>query len=166
MKLTIAKWEAKAGNTLESNGLIRVNPNKPEFGSLMLIAVVASLSNGFMNVKNKVGFIVGRLSDLKSLITNFDLKEGDDYSKKVAPHRIVTLEKLASEVEGKAGYREKINPSTGETLSKDGEIIMWKTEVVPEGSDVYDTYIRHDTVEVEDEAVAEFSGAAELAGKR
>ena len=165
MKLTVAKWNEKAGNELTANGLIRINPNKPEFGSLMLIAVVATLSNGFMNVKNKVGFIVGRLEDLKNLISTYDLKEGDDYSKKVAPHRIVTLEKLESEVSGQLGYREKINPTTGEVLTKDGETIMWKTEVVAEGSDIYDTFIKHDAVEA-DAAVEEFAGAEILAGSK
>ena len=131
----------------------------------MLIAVVATLSNGFMNVKNKVGFIVGRLEDLKNLISTYDLKEGDDYSKKVAPHRIVTLEKLESEVSGQLGYREKINPTTGEVLTKDGETIMWKTEVVAEGSDIYDTFIKHDAVEA-DAAVEEFAGAEILAGSK
>ena len=32
MKLTVAKWNEKAGNELTANGLIRINPNKPEFG--------------------------------------------------------------------------------------------------------------------------------------
>jgi hypothetical protein len=161
MKLTVAKWENKAGNELTANGLIRINPNKPEFGSLMLITVVTALSNGFLNVKNKVGFIVGRVEDLKNMIAATDLKEGDDFSKKVAPHRIVTLEKLESELEDTRGWKEKINPSTGEVLTKNGEVIMWRTEVVPEGSDIIDTYIKHDTVAVEDEAVKEFAGAAE-----
>lgn len=161
MKLSISKWEAKAGNELTANGLIRVNPNKREFGSLMLITVVSAISNGFLNVKNKVGFIVGRVADLENMIKAYDLREGDDFSKKVAPHRIVTLEKLESELDDTRGWKEKMNPSTGEILTKDGETIMWRTEVVPEGSDTYDSFIKHDTVTAEDEAVKEFSGAAE-----
>jgi len=167
MKLTVAKWEAKNGNELTANGLIRVNPNKPEYGSLMLIAVVTALSNGFMNIKNKVGFVVGRVKDLEALITNFGLKAGDDYSAKVSPHRIITSELLESEVEAKGlkGYREKINPTTGEVLTKDGETIMWKNEVIPIGSDIQDAYIKHDTV-TQDAALQEFAGATELAEKR
>ena len=165
MKLTVAKWEEKAGNQLAANGLIRINPNKPEFGSLMLIAVVASLSNGFMNVRNKVGFIVGRVTDLTALITNFSLKEGDDYSAKVAPHRIVTLEKLESEIGDELGYREKINPTTGEVLTKNGESIYWRTQVVPEGSDIIDTFVKHDALVETDAAVSEFSGAEAARGR-
>lgn len=160
MKLRVSKWEAKAGNELAANGLIRINPNKPTFGSIMLIAVVASLSNGFMNVKNKVGFIVGEVTALKALIDNFGLKEGDDYSAKVSPSRIVTLEKLESEVPENQGYRQKINPQTGEVLTKNGEAIFWKTEVVAEGSDLQDVYLTHDREPAQDAAVKEFSGAA------
>lgn len=159
MKLKVSKWEAKAGNELTANGLIRVNPNKPEFGSLMLISTVAALSNGFMNVKNRVGFIVGRVADLTNMIKEYGLKEGDDFSAKVGPHRIVTLEKLESEAPANQGYREKINPTTGEVLTKDGETIVWKTEVVAEGSDIQDTFIRHD-VETEDAAIREFQTGA------
>lgn len=158
MKLKVSKWEEKAGNELAANGLIRINPNKPEFGSLMLIAVVASLSNGFMNVKNRVGFVVGRVADLTNLVKEFGLKDGDDYSAKVGPHRIVTIEKLQSEAPENQGYREKINPSTGEVLTKNGETIVWKTEVVAEGSDIQDTYIKHDT-ETVDASVREFQAA-------
>lgn len=160
MKLKVSKWEAKAGNELAANGLIRINPNKPNYGSLMLIAVVATLSNGFMNVKNKVGFIVGEVKNLEALISNFGLKEGDDYSAKVSPSRIVTLEKVESEVPEGQGYRAKINPQTNEQLTKDGEAIFWKTEVVAEGSDILDTYLTHDREPAQDAAIKEFSGAA------
>jgi len=164
MKLKVSKWEEKAGNELTANGLIRVNPNKPEFGSIMLISTVAALSNGFMNVKNKVGFIVGRVADLTGMIKEYSLRDGDDFSAKVGPHRIATLERLESEVPANQGYREKINPTTGEVLTKNGESIYWKTEVVAEGSDIQDTYIKHD-VETEDAAVREFQSQETSATK-
>lgn len=160
MKLSISKWTEKAGNELTANGLVRINPNKPEYGSIMLIATVATLTNGFMNLKNKVGFAVGQVKDLENLISQFNLKDGDDYSAKVAPHKIVTLELLESQVPENKGYREKINPSTGEILTKNGEAIYWKTEVVPEGSDLIDTYISHDREPAFDEAIKEFQTAS------
>ena len=158
MKLKVSKWEEKAGNKLTANGLIRINPNKPEFGSLMLISTIAALSNGFMNVKNRVGFIVGRVADLTNMVKEYGLKESDDFSAKVAPHRIVTLELLESQVQDGKGYREKINPTTGEVLTKNGENIYWKTEVVAEGSDIQDSFVSHDT-ELQDEAIREFQTA-------
>lgn len=166
-KLRIAKWELKdnaESTELVANGLVRVNPNKPEYGSMMLISSIAMLTNGFMNVRNRIGFIVGRVTDLQDMIKEYNLKEGDDYSQKVGPHRIVVIEKLESEVPENQGYREKINPTTGEVLTKNGETIFWKTEVVAEGSDIQDTYIKHD-VETEDAAIREFQAQGALGTK-
>lgn len=163
MKLTVAKWEQKEGNQLTSNGLIRVNPNKPEYGSLILLHVAMSISNGFANKRTKVGFITGAVDDLKDMITSFGLKEGSDFSEKVAPHKIVTIEKVESEVPENQGFREKINPTTGEVLTKNGESIYWKTEVIAEGLDTHDELIQHDK-ETVDEAVQEFQGAAQNQG--
>jgi hypothetical protein len=163
MKCVVTKWNEKEGNELIANGLIRVNSNKPEFGSLMLMSTVVTLSNGFLNKRNKVGFIVGSIEDLEATIAEYKLREGSDYSVAVAPHRIVTLEKLESELGEELGYREKINPTTGEVLKKNGETIMWKTEVVPEGSDITDRLIQHDTdaVTAVDPAIADFKEAAD-----
>ena len=74
----------------------------------------------------------------------------------VSPHRIATLEVLETEVGEELGYSEKINPSTGEVLSKNGEVIFRKTLVVAEGSDIVDVLISHDSVPINDEARSEF----------
>jgi hypothetical protein len=164
MKLTVSKWKEQEEAELSANGLIRINPNKPEFGSLMLISQVITLSSGFMNKRNKVGFVVGELADLEELIADKGIKEGTDWSVAIGPHRIVTLEKVESEVPldkngTKSGYREKINPTTEETLTKYGEVIYWKTEVVAEGSDITDEYIQHDIEPAADESRDEFAHA-------
>jgi hypothetical protein len=162
MKCLVTKWNEKEGNTLTENKMIRINDNKPEFGSLMLISPVTELSpGGFLNKRNKVGFIVGRVEDLEATLTEFKLTDGTDFSVAVAPHRIVTLEKLESQVQENEYYREKINPSTGEILKKDGDTIMWRTEVVAEGSDIVEVKITHDRQPVADAAVAEFVEAKE-----
>ena len=167
MKCIVTKWNEKEGNELTANGLIRVNTKKPEYGSLMLMAVVVSLSGSFMNKRNKIGFIVGNVDDLKAVIEEYKLVAGTDYSVAVSPHRIVTLELLKSNTPEDQGYREKINPSTGEVLVKAGDPIMWKTEVVAEGSDVVESLIQHDAlVEVPDAAVAEFTGEAKVEAKK
>jgi hypothetical protein len=161
MKCIVSKWQEKEGNELTANDLVRVNSNKPEFGSLMLISQSVSLSSGFLNKRNIVGFVTGRVEDLKEVIKSFNLKEGTDYSVAVGPHRIVTLEKMESELtDADLGFRDKINPTTGEVLKKNGSSIQWKTEVVAEGSDLSDRYIEHDRVVVVDPAVAEFTGEA------
>ena len=164
MKCLVTKWNEKEGNELVANGLIRLNPSKPEFGSLMLMAQVITLSSGFLNKRNKVGFVVGNVEDLEAVIKEYNLKEGTDYSVAVGPHKIVTLEKVESETPENQGYREKINPTTGEILTKNGETIMWKTEVVSESSDIAETLIQHDVAGVPagiDAAVEEFQGEKE-----
>ena len=165
MECLVAKWQEKDGaNTLTAKGLIRVNDNKPEFGSLMLVTPnVVTINNGFMNKRNKVGFITGRIEDLKDVIKHYKLKEGMDYSVIFGAHHIVTIEKLESDVPENQGFRIKINPQTEEELTKYGEKIYWKTEVVPEGSDVVNSFISHDreddTGQI-DPATEEFTGEA------
>ena len=171
MKLAVAKWEDKDGNTLSENGLIRINTEKPDYGSLMLFAVVTSISNGFVNKRNKVGFVTGTIEDLDAIIEEYGLKEGSDYSELVSPHRIVTLEKIQSEVPvdkngGNSGYKEKINPETEQILTKYGEPIFWKTEVVDEGSDITNEFIQHDLEPISDEALADFQRENAKEGKK
>jgi len=170
MKLTVAKWEEKEGNTLSENGLIRINEDKPDYGSLMLVAVVVTLSGSFANKRNRVGFITGAITDLEAIIEEYGLKEGSDYSELVGEHRIVVLEKVKSDVPidkngGNSGYKEKINPATDEILTKYGEPIYWKTEVVDDGSDIKNDFIQHDLEPVSDESLAEFSKEHEGAEK-
>lgn len=140
-KCIISTWEEKEGNELVANNLIRLNPRKPQYGSMKLIATDFVLMNGFMGKRKRIGFVVSEASMLKTIIKHFNLEEGMDFSKAVAPHRIVVIEKLESEAPENKGFNEKINPSTNEYLLRDGEKIMWKTEVVPEGMDVQDTLI-------------------------
>lgn len=156
MKLIVNKWKERENTEYSEDGLIRMNPNKPEFGSIMLSATVITINQNFLNKRNKVGFVTGKVEDLEDIIINNHLVEGSDFSKEVAPHRIVTLEKLESEVGEELGYSEKVNPSTGEVLSKDGQVIFRRTMVVEEGSDIVDALISHDSVPINDEARAEF----------
>jgi len=165
MKLQIAEWKEKDGNNLTEDKLIRKNTEKPEYGSLMLVSNTATLTNGFVNKRSKVGFIAGTVVDLESIIDEYNLKAGADYSTHVAPHRIVTLEKLQSELTDEdMGYSEKINPSTGEILKKGGETIYMKTQVVAEGSDIKDTFVSHDTEPAIDGAAVEFTTAGKKIG--
>jgi hypothetical protein len=137
----LSTWEEKEGNHLTADNLIRINPNKPRFGSLMLIAEDFMLNGGFLGKRKRIGFVVSEVSMLKTIIKHFNLVEGVNFSETVAPHRIVVIEKLESEAPVNKGFNEKINPSTRELLLRDGEKIMWKTEVVPESSDIQDILI-------------------------
>lgn len=158
MELILTKWKQKEGSQLEAEGLIRRNTNKPEYGSLMLSSRTISVKRGYMNKATKIGFITATVEELEELIEDKGLYAGADFSKLVAPHKIVVIEKTYSELTGEdKGFVEKKNPSTGQILSKDGEVIYRKTEVVEEGSDVVDRLLTHDTEPVTDDANEEFS---------
>ena len=163
MKVKVTKWNKKDGDTYAANGLIRVNTNKPEYGSLMVMATTIVVTNGFVNSNNKVAFLNGEVTQLETMINEYNLKDGVDFGLAVGPHRIVTLERVESDLGEELGYSPKINPTTGEILTKDGETIYRKTELVAEGSDVIETLISHDREgdTVVDSAKAEFENANE-----
>jgi hypothetical protein len=177
-KLRIAAWAVKEGNVTLSNGLIRVNPNKPTFGSLMLIEDVATISGGFITQRNKTGFIVGQVAQLEAIIKAKGLKAGDDFNEKMGEaYKIVTIEMVESATPEGRGFKAKINPTTNEALTKDGEAIFWRRQVVPESSAEVDVLIDHDGkgesnqgtprdshqyAGLNQEEIAEFSGAAKL----
>jgi hypothetical protein len=157
MKLSVTKWKQKEDATYSEDGLIRLNTNKPEYGSLMLSTTVVTINNNFLNKSRRVGFITGKVEDIEDIILTNNLTDGSDFSKEVSPHRIITLEKVESEMtEDHKGFSEEINPSTGEVLSKEGQVIFRRTMVVSEGSDLVDTLVSHDSVPIDDEARAEF----------
>ena len=183
MKCLVAKWETKDGaNTLTANDLIRVNDNKPEFGSMMIVAPnQIEISDGFMNKRNRVAFIAGSIEDLEAVIAAYDLKAGTDYSVAVGPHKIVVLEDVADNVAKyitnarqetmeDCGFRAKVNPTTSEILvtQEEGKTIYWKTVLVPEGSDKKDQKLTHRSTVAGavDAATAEFDSVPEKEGSK
>ena len=133
----VAKFTPKADVKLLANNTIRVNSNKPEYGSIMVIEESAKINNGFLNKKVKVGFITAKVEDLLSL----DYKADQEVDFKIV-HKETT-----NAPEGQ-GYRQKINPQTGEILCSGGKEIMWRTFVVNANDASTDEYIQHDSVKV------------------
>lgn len=148
MKCLVSQWMEKEGNLLSEDKLIRINEAKPEYGSMMLVSPTVEIApGGFLNKRNKVAFIAGTVEDLKAVIEEYKLKAGTDYSKVFGEHKIITVEKLESEVGPRDGFSEKINPTTEETLTCEGEPIMRRTYLVPETAEAVDTLIEHDREE-------------------
>lgn len=165
-KCLISAWTEKEGVDLSADKLIRINPAKPEFGSMMLVSpTVVIAPGGFLNKRNITGFIAGSVEDLKAVVDEYKLKAGMDYSKTFGEHKIITVEKLQSECreDGKDGFKAKINPTTEEELTCEGEPIMRRTYVVqdtPEAmTDVYIDHDREDDAVLADPAKQEFAGA-------
>ena len=161
MKISVVKWNEKEGNTLTDDKLIRINDNKPEYGSMMVVSEAREFAlGGFTNKKTRVAFITGLVEDLEGMIEEHKLKDGSNFNQVFGEHKIVVVEKLASEVGERDGFSEKINPTTGEVLYKGGEVIMRRTYLVGAASELADTMIEHDRVPATDEAIAEFQGEA------
>jgi len=140
--LRISKFEPTEGVDLLDNDLIRVNPNKPEYGSLMVIHATVGMSNGFMNKVNRVGFINGKVEDLQSLA----VKEGANWNTVAGQEcfiRVVEIDE--SELKDTdLGFQVKVNPSTGEELfAASGSRIMRRTYVEPIASGLTDSLVKH-----------------------
>jgi len=167
MKLRVAKWDTtKEGNETTPDGLIRVNPNKPDFGSIMLINTGITLTGGFANKRTKVGFVVGSVEDLQDMIKEYTLKDGVDFSvASGVDHKIVTTELVESAVPENRGYSPKINPETKEELFHGEERIFRRTDVVLSSDLQTDVLLQHNTDEVGDASKQEFVGSLEKKSK-
>jgi len=128
--------------TTESNGIIGVNPKKPEFGSIQLATTTRSFG-GFMNKSRTVHFLSGRVEELKELVDEFSLSVGDDFSKKVQPSRLIVKESVTPFYDGQDA---KINPTSGEVVTFQGEDIYRETALVGATSLEMDSKLSNDKV--------------------
>lgn len=126
----------------EANGLIGINPNKPEYGSIQMATTTRSFG-GFMNKSRTVHFLSGKIEELVELVADFDLKVGDDFSKKVQPSRLIIKESTTPFYEGQTA---KINPSTSEVVTYQGEDIYRETALVAANSPETDSKLTNDKV--------------------
>lgn len=179
--LRVGQWQVKDTNVLAGNGLIRINPNKPGFGSIMLVEDVVDVSGGgFARKRNKTGFITGTITDLEAIIHQYGLKVNDNFNEKVGKEfKIVTHEMLENQAPEGRSFKAKINPRTGEALVSQGQKIFWRRFVVEANSPETDILIQHDNVQstgkrgeqhyegLNEEAAKEFKAAAskQVAGK-
>ena len=146
--------------TTEANGVIGVNPNKPEFGSVQMATQSFSRSaSGFMSQTKVVYFLSGSVKDLEALVEAFDLKVGDDYSAKVEPSRIIIKESTEPFY---SGQQCKINPSTGEEVTSGGEVVYRETALVAAGSSEFDSKLSNDKITANSTSESPFVESDEL----
>lgn len=115
-------------------GVIAVNPNNPEYGSIMLSQTDFGFGDGgFLNTEKRVSFISGEVGKLEGFVDALGLTPGCDYSVKTGKaHKLVIKEQTTPFFEGQA---PKINPRTQEQLAtKDGEPIYRRVSLVTEDS--------------------------------
>lgn len=120
------------------NGVIAVNPNNTDYGSIQLSQTAFTVNtNGFMNQERRVGFITGEVTKLKAFVEALGLTPGCDYSKKAnVDMKLVVEESTTPYYEGQS---PKINPKTNEELvTPDGEFIYRRVVLAEEASDKSD----------------------------
>lgn len=118
--------------------IIVVSKNNPEKASIMLKSLTLGANDqGFFTKETRVGFFKGDLKDLMDL----NLKEGDDFSAKVFPVKLVVEESLDAFY---AGQEPKINPETKEVITSTGAPVYRQTIVVNESSAKVDSKIISD----------------------
>lgn len=117
-----------AGN---DGSIIQQNPNKAEYGSIMLEQPHYSLKNGFLNARRKVGFIAGTMDELTKFSNAWGLKSGTEL-----PGKLFIMEQFTPFYEDQ---QPKINPATGRAVLVDGAAVYSKTFYDESGtqSDVY-----------------------------
>ncbi len=118
-----------------------------------------------LQVRSSVSSQDGRSSDVKSIllggnfekkgkvsfetvanatIKKFDLKEGDDLGQAIKRGLRITVTEKEDDGQENLGFQAKVNPSTGQILTKGGKDILRKTEVT--GLDRADSLVQSDGV--------------------
>lgn len=138
--------EAKIVKAQGHDSIIMVNKNKPEFASIMVRNDSMGLSEtGFMVTEKRVGFITARTEEIEAMVKQFNLQEGDNFSAKAFPVKILVKE---SNTPFYDGQKPKINPETGEIINSGGLPVYRQTLVVPVSSPQEDEKMVTDRVEV------------------
>jgi len=114
------------GQETTANGIVSINPNKKEFGSIRLATTSYDMSTGFLNKQRRVHYLAGKVEELEGLAYAFEFKIGDDYSAKF-PSRIIVEESTTPFYEGQS---PKINPSSGEVVTVNGSEVYRQTRLV------------------------------------
>ena len=124
MKITVEK--PVEGREVVS-GVIGVNPNNPQYGSIQLSQVTSTISdNGFMNQQKRVAFITGEIDKLEYFVKEKQLTVGCNFCEKTKTDFRLVIEESTEPFY--PGQREKINPKTSESLfTADGELIYART---------------------------------------
>lgn len=130
--------EQSKSEKTEANGVIGVNPNKPDFGSIMLRTTSWNNSDGFLNKTSKVHFLAGKVEDLQELCSEFSLAVGSDYSVAIAPSRLVIEESTTPYFEGQ---QAKVNPETGEEITYNGMPVYRQVALIAASSSKVDRFV-------------------------
>ena len=128
--------------TAKDGQVVVQSTNNPEFGYIRVQQTVTSFEDGWANVGNRSAIIRGRVENLKQL----NYKEGQ-----TLPGKIHVVESTTAPYDG---ADPKINPSTGEILTSNGQPI-YREAYYTQNLQKTDQLIEHDSVTQENPQNAE-----------
>jgi len=132
----------------DHDSVVMISDNNPEQAVIMVKSIINSMNEqGFLQQEVRVGLVKGKTELLNSL----GLKEGDDYSVKVSPVKLVVKESTEPAF---ATQKAKINPTTQEVITHLKSPVYRTVLVVSEGLDVQDVKLTTDREEVAATATA------------
>ena len=134
MKAIVTKMEGQTN-------LVAPYEKNPEFGRIMVRndESVSISATGFLSKSPRVAWIGGRVDTLQEIVDTFNLREGDDWSEKVIPIKLVVKEQANPFWETQ---NAKINPSTGELVLYKDQPVYRNVFVYPETSDEQDVFLK------------------------
>lgn len=103
----------------ENGDILQPNSNKPEYGSVRLDQTVFTYRNGFLDRRNKVTFMAGRMEALNEFLTSSNVKAGSEL-----PGCLYTVESFSPLYEG---HQPKINPTNGRAVLVDSAMVYEQT---------------------------------------
>lgn len=138
----------------DATSIVIVSRNDESRASIMLRSdVMTANEQGFIQTEKRVGWIKGTKEEIQKLASN--LKEGDDFSVKCFPVKLVIKETTSPAY---ANHEPKINPKTQEVITHLGAPVYRQTFVVSEASSDVDCKLITDKVTATIEVEAENSG--------
>lgn len=116
----------------ETGEVVRQNPNKPDYGSIMLEQIAFTYRNNFLNKRRKVGFIVSNMEDLHEYVEVLNLKPGAEL-----PGNLVVIEQYVPHYDEQ---KPKINPTNGNAVLVNGAMV-YEQVYYDEGGTRFDEFL-------------------------
>lgn len=126
-----------------ATSILMVSQNNAEQAAIMLRQDTVGVNpQGFLTEEKRVAWFKGETVKLQKLINTLGLKEGDNFSEKVTPVKLVIKE---STTQFYNGQNPKVNPKSGEVITSNGVPVYRQTFVMPVSSTETDVRITGDT---------------------
>lgn len=126
-----------------ATSILMVSQNNAEQAAIMLRQdTIGVNSQGFLTEEKRVAWFKGETVKLQKLINTLNLKEGDNFSEKVTPVKLVIKE---STTQFYNGQNPKVNPKSGDIITSNGVPVYRQTFVMPVSSTETDVRITGDT---------------------